>query len=415
MNLQLVLMLIIGFILGCLFAMLIKWYRGKTARELAEEIYQVNENQRQQSMENILDHLKDSFGNLSLEALSRSTNEFIKLAQSRLSSEREANQKELQEKKGLIDQQLQRMSTELDSIATLMQGLEKDRAEKFGELSKQLKLSTEQTTLLAQTTGSLREALVSAKARGQWGERMAEDVLRMAGFIENINYLKQKTIQGSKTRPDFTFLLPRNMVLHMDVKFPLDNYLRYTEAESASDRTKFKADFIRDVKARIKEITSREYIDREQNTVDYVLLFIPNEQIYAFVQEQDPTILDDGLRQHVIICSPMTLFAVLAVVRQAIDNFALEKTSQEILQLLGAFKKQWFEFVKKMDSLGKNLNSAMNDYEALLTTRKRQLEAPLQKIDALRSNRELAPWQEEEENLLELQPPDGENESDEKN
>ncbi len=400
MTLQLFLMLLLGFIFGFLVASLIKWYRTKTARELAEEIYHVNENQRQQTIDTILEHLKASFGHLSLEALSRSTEEFIKLAQTKLSSEREVHQKELQEKKGLIDQQLQRMSAELENIAALMQTLEKDRAEKFGELANQLKASSEQTMQLIQTTSSLREALVSTKARGQWGERMAEDVLRMAGFIENINYLKQKQIEGSRSRPDYTFLLPRNLLLHMDVKFPLDNYLRYTEATSATDKAKYRADFLRDVKNHIKQISTREYIDPDKNTVDYVLLFIPNEQIYAFVQEQDSTIIDEGLRQHVIICSPMTLFAVLAVVRQAIDNFALEKTSQEILQLLGAFKKQWEEFIKKMEGLGKYLTSAMNEYESLVTTRKRQLEIPLQKIESLRGHRQLNAWQQKEKNNM---------------
>jgi len=109
------------------------------------------------------------------------------------------------------------------------------------------------------------------------------------------------------------------------------------------------------------------------------------------VQENDHSIFDDGLRQHVIVCSPMTLFAVLAVVRQSIDNFTLERTSQEIMQLIGSFRKQWDEFIKKMESLGKSLTAAQNDYEALVTTRKRMLEVPLQKIEVLRGGNEAPP------------------------
>ena len=232
--------------------------------------------------------------------------------------------KELDAKKSLIDQQLQRMTSELENVSKLMKELEKDRIEKFGELTSQLKVASEQTTSLMQTTNMLRETLASTKARGQWGERMAEDVLRLAGFIENVNYSKQKAIEGVGSRPDFTFMLPRGLKVNMDVKFPLDNYIKFLEVSSESEKEKYRNDFLRDVKARIKEVTTREYINPEQNTVDYVLLFIPNEQIYAFIHEQDSSILDDGIKNRVIFCSPITLFAVLAVIRQAVDNFALE-------------------------------------------------------------------------------------------
>ncbi|MEK6617899.1 MAG: DNA recombination protein RmuC, partial [Nitrospirota bacterium] len=263
------------------------------------------------------------------------------------------------------------------------------RVAKFGELTSQLRATSEQTAVLEQTTNTLREALASTKARGQWGERMAEDVLRLAGFIENVNYVKQKTIQGVGSRPDFTFLLPRKLTLNMDVKFPLDNYVRFLEAKSEPEKTKFRNDFLRDVKSRIKEVTTRDYINPEQNTVDTVLLFIPNEQIYAFIHEQDGSILDDGIKNGVVFCSPLTLFAILAVIRKAVDSFSLEQTSNEILSLLGEFKKQWGEFLGKLELVGKRIGDAQREYEALTTTRRRQLEKPLNRIEDLRVQRGL--------------------------
>ena len=377
--------LIIGLILGLVIAFGLKIIQAKTAKELAEELFHETESQRKANIDEVISNVKASFGSLSLEALSRSTDEFLKLAKSKLESERELGVKELDAKKGLIDQQLQRMSGELETVSKLVKDLENDRVEKFGELTSQLKTTSEQTSLLTQTTNSLREALSSTKTRGQWGERMAEDVLRIAGFIENINYLKQKAIEGIGSRPDFTFLLPRNLKMNMDVKFPLDNYIKYIDAKTDAEKLKFKNDFLRDVKTKIKEVTSREYINPEQNTVDYVLLFIPNEQIYGFIHEQDSSILDEGIKNKVIFCSPLTFFAVLAVIRQAVDNFTLEKTSNEILSLLGLFKKQWIEFIKKLETLGKRIEDAQKEYESLATTRRRLLEKPLDKIEYLRA------------------------------
>jgi DNA recombination protein RmuC len=134
-------------------------------------------------------------------------------------------------------------------------------------------------------------------------------------------------------------------------------------------------------------VTTRDYINSEQNTVDYVLLFIPNEQVYAFVHEQDSLLLEAAIKQHVICCSPSTLFAVLAVIRQAVDSFALEQTSNEILVLLGSFKKQWDEFLKKLDLLGKRIEDLHREFDILNTTRRRQLERPLARIEQIRKER----------------------------
>ncbi|UCG99797.1 MAG: DNA recombination protein RmuC [Deltaproteobacteria bacterium] len=377
--------LVIGFLLGLWAAFVLRLIQGKTARELAEELFHESEAQRKANIESIIENIKTSFGSLSLDALSKSTEEFLKLAKARLESEREIGLKELDAKKGLIDQQLQQMTSKLEDVSNLMKELEKDRVKKFGELASQLNTASQQTAVLMQTSNLLREALAGTKTRGQWGERMAEDVLQLAGFIENVNYFKQKTIDGTGSRPDFTFLLPENLRLNMDVKFPLNNYIKFLETDLESEKVRFRNDFLRDVKARIKEVTTKEYINPEQNTVNYVLLFIPNEQIYSFIHEQDSSILDEGLKNRVIFCSPITLFAVLAVIRQAVDNFALEKTSNEILSLLGLFKKQWDEFLKKLELLGKRIDDTQKEYESLTTARRRQLERPLNRLEDLRT------------------------------
>ena len=377
-----------GVVVGLGITMVFRLTQRRTARDIAQELFRESELQRQAGLSIVIENLKDSFGKLSLDALSRSTEEFLKLAKVKLESEREGTTQVLETKKELIDQQLRCMTTELENVSKLMRDLERDRTQKFGELTSQLQTSSQQTQALVATTNSLREALGSTKARGQWGERMAEDVLRLAGFIENVNYIKQKTIEGVGSRPDFTFLLPKSLQLHMDVKFPLDNYLRFLEAPSDGEKARYRTDFLRDVKARIKECTSRDYIDSEV-TIDYVLLFIPNEQIYAFIHEQDSSLLDDGIKNKVLFCSPITLFAVLAVIRQAVDNFALEKTSNEILSQFGNFKKQWDEFVAKWDLLGRRIADAMKEYESLSTIRRRQLEKPLNKIEELRMQRDV--------------------------
>lgn len=389
--------LVSGFLLGLAAAWMLRIMHARSSRDIAEEIFRESEAERKDQVDEVVEHVKAVFGSLSLDALSKSTEEFLKLAHSRLESEREMGGKELDQKKGLIDRQLEEMTGKLEAVSNLVRDLEKDRATKFGELADRLREVSEKTADLTQTTGTLREALSSSRVRGQWGERMAEDVLRLAGFMEGVNYNKQKTLADSGTRPDFTFLLPKGLTLNMDVKFPYDNYVAWLEAPNDSERVRLCKAFLKDVRIKIKEVASREYIDPGQSTVDYALLFIPNDQIYAFIHEQEPAILDEGLRQRVIFCSPITLYAVLAVIRQAVDNFSLEQTSNEILGLFGAFKKQWEEFLKKLEHLGKQIDGARDDYEALISTRRRQLERPLDRIEEIRTLRNISAAQIDED------------------
>ena len=331
--------------------------------------------------------LRSEFQVMSQQTLTTVSEQFLLLAEERISRLATGGTQELEGKKELIDQQLQAMKLELTKVSTLVQNIEKDREAKFAQLGTQLKTIGEQASLLTVSTATLREALASSRARGQWGERMAEDILRHVGFVEGINYQKQQQIAGGSSIPDFVFFLPKNLKLNMDVKFPLDNYLRSLEGGSETERTIHRNAFLRDVRGRITELSGREYINPEQGTLDYVLMFIPNESVYSFMHEQDPDLLEFGLRSKVVCCAPLTLFAILALVRQATDNFALQQASEEVVSLFGRFKVEWDKFTKAIDTLGNRLTSTQKAFDSLRGTRKRALERPLEKIEELRNLR----------------------------
>ncbi len=311
-----------------------------------------------------------------------------------MEGERARGGAELDGKKALIDQELVAMregiTEQFTKVDALVRELESDRERKFGALSSELARQREGMDLLRESTQTLREALVSSKVRGQWGERMAEDVLRLAGFIEGVNYHRQRTLDASGGRPDFTFLMPNELVLHMDVKFPLDNFVRYVEADGELERRAARDNFVHDVRERVKELTGRGYLDEREHTVDCLLLFIPNEQVYAFIQEQDSAILEEALRHKIVLCSPLTLYAVLAVIRQSVDNFRLERTSNEILTLLGQFEQQWQRYTEALEGVQRKFEAVHKDYELLMGRRHRALERPLDKIAALRQASELS-------------------------
>ena len=217
---------------------------------------------------------------------------------------------------------------------------------------------------------------------------MADDILRASGLQEGVQYLKNRAQDTSASRPDFTFLLPDAKKLNMDVKFPLDNWLRLSHATTDDDRARYKKDFERDVKARIKEVRKRDYISPEEGTLDYVMLFIPNEQVYGYIQEAFPGLADEAMSQKVVLCSPFTLYAVLGVVRQAFDHFHFNQATQEVLKLITHFAATYDTFKERFLKLGEHLGKLRETYDDIEQKSFKRLDASVSKIDRVRKGEE---------------------------
>jgi DNA recombination protein RmuC len=309
---------------------------------------------------------------VSAKTIAKQTEQILQLAETKLTG-----------KKELIDGSLKSVKDDLDRVERLMRSIGDGNVKIDTRLGDAAKVIKE----LSDTTGSLKSALTSNSNRGQWGERMAEDVLRLSGLIEGINYTKQKKIASIGSKPDFTFMLPQKLTLNMDVKFPFNNYQLYADAKTDEEREKYKKAFLKDVRNRVKEIQTRDYINPEEHTVDYVLLFIPNEQIFSFINEIDRSLVDEAMKSKTILCSPLSLYAILAVIRQSIDNFSIESKSQEMLTVLGGFKQQWEKFKEQMETVQDRFDLVHKGYEELTGTRERQLDRQLTKLEELRLDR----------------------------
>jgi DNA recombination protein RmuC len=313
---------------------------------------------------------------------------FLELAEQKFETERVRQKGDLDEKRVAVENAVEKLSERLKTYEELVRKFEADRATKYGSLEKGLKDAAEQTAKLAGSTEGLRAMLDNSRARGQWGERMADDILRASGLQEGVQYKKNRALDTSTVRPDFTFLLPDSKKLNMDVKFPLDNWLRLSHAVTPEDKARYKKEFEKDVKARIKEVTSRGYVSPEEGTLDYVLLFIPNEQVYAYINEAFPGLGDEALAQKVVLCSPFTLYAVLGVVRQAFDHFHFTQATQEVLKLIGNFGATYETFKARFLKLGEALGKTRDLYDEIEQTSFKRLDGAVAKIERVRKGEE---------------------------
>ncbi len=134
----------------------------------------------------------------------------------------------------------------------------------------------------------------------------------------------------------------------------------------------------------MKELTGRGYADPE-HTVEFLLLFIPNESVYAFIHEQDPDLVDHAMAQKVVLCSPFSLFSMLAIIRKAMDNFLVEQTSTQIIRFLGGLDDQWSRLSEAIEKVGRGLKTTQGAYDDLEGTRRRAFEKKLTEIQEFRT------------------------------
>ena len=273
------------------------------------------------------------------------------------------------------------VANQLKKIDEALNTLRESSATQYGNMENAV-------SVLSKRTENLNDVLSSSQARGQWGERLAEDMLRKAGFLEGINYEKQEIINGGG-KPDYTFKMPPDRVLYMDVKFPLDKYAEYINAESEALKAQAKIAFLSAVKGHVDTLAKRDYVDKSNdNTIDYVLMFVPNESISGFVHEVSPSLIDDALDRKVVLCSPLTLYAFLVVIRQAADSFHTEQTAATIMQKVNQFGKEFEKYSKSVDEVSKLFNKLQEELDSIGTggTRFKKLNVPVKAIETLRKN-----------------------------
>src|SRR5580698_9455734 len=287
---------------------------------------------------------------------------------------------QLELRKQAIEHTVAGLKEELGKYQQLLRESQGEQARKFGSIENELKNASSATQKLQETTVKLNNILGNVKLRGQWGERMAEDIIRYAGLIEGVNYLKQN-VGATLTKPDFTFLLPQGHCINMDVKFPLDNYLQMVNAAEGVQRDSYEKEFIKNVKDRIKEIQNRDYINPSENTLDFVLLFIPNEQVFGLIQEKMPDVMDFALKQKVVLCSPFTLYAMLSVVRQAYEHFRFEKDIKKIIELIEGFTKDYELFKNRFADLGSLIDRVSSQYTDITDKSFKKLDSKIQRIE----------------------------------
>lgn len=319
--------------------------------------------------------LRMAFDELAGQTLRANSEMFLQLARETLGREQAEAQSTLREREATLTQLLGTIRTTLEKTEKQVESLERERREDFTSLRTQIAGVTAGQAQLERETRNLVTALRRPEVRGRWGELTLRRCVELAGMSAHCDFTEQlhtDTPDGA-LRPDLVVHMPDARDIVVDVKTPLDAYLEAVEAQTDEAREQASRRHAAQVEARVRALSSKAYWAQFQTSPDFAVLFLPGDQFLSAALAQNPDLLDNAMRQNVIVATPSTLIALLKAVaygwRQADvarNAVAIRDLGQELHKRLGAF-------VGHLGKLGKNLTSSVDAYNSAIGSLERSV------------------------------------------
>lgn len=306
-------------------------------------------------------------------------NQLAQQSRQLLSAEKEIIQTDLANKERSIHRVVEQLKTEIDERQKEIRTLEQDRNKSYASIREAIVQHQEITKELRTTTESLAKVLSNNQQRGEWGERIIEDLLQSSGFVEGIHYARQAKLGAGADRPDITLMLPNKRVVPVDVKFPYSEIQKMVSAETKENKLVHEKQFEIDVRQKIKKVAT--YIRPEDDTLDYAILFVPNEMVFSFINQKYPDLISEAIRMRVMIVSPFTFLIVARTIMESYRNFMMESNLRSIVKQIGEFAKEWEMFIEEFDKFGGNIGKLDESFRKIRDTRHKQMSKKIGQIE----------------------------------
>jgi DNA recombination protein RmuC len=258
----------------------------------------------------------DSFKGVAAEALAANNQNFLELAKSALEKSVVSNDGDVELRKQAIDQIVGPLKESLEKVDARIVDLEKERAAAYAGLTEQVKMLATTHTQLQNETASLVRALRAPNVRGRWGELQLRRVVELAGMLDHCDFVEQPTLEGEdgRLRPDLIVKLPNDRVIIVDSKVSLQAYLDSLDAPDEAARKAKLAEHAQQIRAHLARLAGRNYWDQLSSTPDFVVAFLPGETFFSAALESDPSLIEYGVENKVLLATPTTLIALMKAV-----------------------------------------------------------------------------------------------------
>ena len=378
-NIYIIVAAVAGVLFGALICMLI--YQRKlgqirnenTQLKTTIELEIRNYSDKIKTLEQSRTQLAETFNALSGQALQQNNESFLRLATENLKQFQIKAQGDLEQREKAIENMVKPIREALEKTEKQIHHIEKERKESYGALNAQLESMTRTQEALHHQTRSLVSALRRPEVRGQWGELTLKRLAELAGMVEYCDFYEQPQVESEdrKLRPDMIIRMPDQREIVVDVKTPLDAYLSAVEANDDETRLMHLQRHTKNVRQRVNELASKAYWSQFKDAPNFVVLFIPGDQFLSTALDHDRDLLEDALRQHVILATPTSFVALLRAIaygwRQeqlAKNAEVIRKVGEDLYQRLSVFSSHLQKLGRSLESSLKSYNSAVGSFDS---------------------------------------------------
>jgi DNA recombination protein RmuC len=312
--------------------------------------------------------LREAFQSLAASTLKASTDEFLKLADQKIGNVHKEAALDLGRRQQELDSLVTPIKDTLVQVDAKLKEVEKSRVDDSASMKSLLNLVGHTQQQLQLETQNLVRALRSPGVRGQWGEVQLRKVVELAGMMEHCDFDQQPTIftEGGRLRPDMTINLPGGRTIVVDAKAPLEAFLEAQGASEEGIRSGKLADHVRQVKDHVTKLGAKQYWDALPSSPELVVLFLPAEAIYMAALERDSALIDYGVKQNVLIASPLTLIALLRAAAFGWRQERLTMNAEEISRLGRALHESVGTMAEHLEDLRRRMDGTFSTFNKLV-------------------------------------------------